>query len=241
MIFDATFALDILPSLLAAAGNTVIITLASFILAVTGGLSLLLLRRSSGRRTQQAIVAACDFIRSTPLLVQIFFLYFGLADLGIRMSPFTIGILALGIHYACYLMEVFRAGVEAVPKGQWEAAAALGIGHWRTFRLVILPQALVPVVPATGTYLVHLFKETPLLASISVTEIMFKASEIGAEHFRYLEPVTICGAIFLTLSLLSARVVRALESSLGQAWRRDASIIRPASSAVRPGGRPFRS
>jgi polar amino acid transport system permease protein len=219
MIFDPGFALKILPALLASAVSTLVITLASFALAVVGGFALLVLRRSSGRRMQRVIVAVCDFIRSTPVLVQIFFLYFGLADLGIRLSPFAIGILALGIHYACYLMEVFRAGVEAVSKGQWEASAALGLSRWRTLRLVILPQALVPVVPTTGTYLVHLFKETPLLASISVTEIMFKASEIGAEHFRYLEPVTICGAIFLALSLLSARVVRAFEASLGRAWR----------------------
>jgi polar amino acid transport system permease protein len=113
-----------------------------------------------------------EFIRSTPLLIQIFFMFFVLPKFGIAMPAFLTGVLALGLHYSSYCAEVYRAGLENIPRGQWEAALALNLSPSRTYRDIIIPQAIPPVVPALGNYLVALFKETPLLSAIAVLELM---------------------------------------------------------------------
>jgi polar amino acid transport system permease protein len=127
-------------------------------------------------------------------------------------------VLAIGIHYAAYCSEVYRAGFENVPRGQWEASIALNLSPWRTFRDIILPQALPPVVPALGNYLIALFKETPLLSAIAVLELMQRAKIIGSETFRYTEPVTLVGLFFLAMSLFSAVIIRELEASLSRRY-----------------------
>jgi polar amino acid transport system permease protein len=104
-----------------------------------------------------------EFIRSTPLLIQIFFIYFVFPEFGVTLNALTAGIMALGLHYGTYCSEVYRAGIEGVPRGQWEAATALNLSPYDTFKDIIIPQAIPPVVPALGNYLVALFKETPLL------------------------------------------------------------------------------
>jgi polar amino acid transport system permease protein len=153
-------------------------------------------------------------------LVQIYVLYFLLPNFGISLSPFATGVIALSVHYSCYLAEVYRAGLEAIPRGQWDAVRALGFSRFEAYARIILPQALQPIVPMAGIYLVHMFKETPLLASISVMEMMFVASEIGANHFRYLEPMTICGLLFLAMSLSAAGFIRVVETTYGRKWRK---------------------
>jgi len=157
-----------------------------------------------------------EFIRSTPLLIQIFFLFFVLPEFGIVLDAFMAGVLALGLHYGAYCSEVYRAGLEAVPRGQWEAATALNLDQTTTFRDIILPQALPPVVPALGNYLIALFKETPLLSAIAVLELMQTAKIIGSETFRYTEPITLVGLFFLAMSLVSAALIRAAERMLNR-------------------------
>jgi len=126
----------------------------------------------------------------------------------------TAGILALGIHYAAYCSEVYRAGFDNIHRGQWEAAIALNLGSWTTFRDVIIPQAIPPVIPALGNYLVALFKETPLLSAIAVLELMQTAKIMGSETFRYTEPITLVGLFFLTMSLISAVLIRWVEKAI---------------------------
>jgi polar amino acid transport system permease protein len=220
MIFDLKFALSILPQLASAAVTTLFVTFASFMLALVLGLPLLLLRRSRWSVLNRTTALAVDFIRCTPLLVQLYFLYFALPVFGIRLSPLATGLLAFSLHYGCYMSEVYRAGLEAIPKGQWDACVALSLSRLETYRSIILPQTIRPVIPAAGNYLVHMFKETPLLASISIAEIMFVSAEIGADRFRYLEPVTLCGLLFLLMSLIAAFLIRAVEASYGRRWKR---------------------
>jgi polar amino acid transport system permease protein len=119
---------------------------------------------------------------------------------------------ALGLHYSAYTSEVYRAGIDSVPRGQWEAAIALNLSPYRTFRSIILPQAIPPILPALGNYLVAMFKDTPLLAAITVNELLQSAKLIGAERFRYLEPLTMVGLLFLVASLASAHFIRILEA-----------------------------
>jgi polar amino acid transport system permease protein len=157
-----------------------------------------------------------EFIRSTPLLIQIFFLYFVFPKFGIVLPALVAGILALGLHYSTYCAEVYRAGLENVPRGQWEAATALNLAPMATFRDIILPQAIPPIIPALANYLVALFKETPLLSAIAVLELMQTAKIIGSDTFRYLEPITLVGLFFLVMSLVSAAGIGALERHLNR-------------------------
>lgn len=220
MIFDVNFALSILPQLVSAAVMTIFVTFTSFIFALVLGFPLLLLRRTRWPALNRAAALVVDFIRCTPLLVQLYFLYFALPGFGVSLSPLATGLLAFSVHYGCYMSEVYRAGLEAVPKGQWDACVALSLSRLETYRSIIFPQTIRPVIPAAGNYLVHMFKETPLLASISIVEVMFVSAEIGADRFRYLEPVTLCGLLFLVMSLGAASLIRTMEHFYGRRWRR---------------------
>ena len=214
MLWDWEFAFQILPQLAQAALVTIEATLVGFVVAAVLGLVLAILRRSHNPWTSTITGGFIEFIRSTPVLIQIFFLFFVFPRFGIVIPAFAAGIMALGLHYACYCSEVYRAGLDGVPRGQWEAAVALNLGPLQTYRDVIIPQAIPPVVPALGNYLIGMFKETPLLSAIAVLELMQTAKIIGSETFRYLEPITMVGAFFLVMSLVSAAGVRRVEAWL---------------------------
>lgn len=214
MLFDWAFALEILPQLARAAVVTIEATFLGFALAAVLGLILALLRRSENPWVSTLTGGFIEFIRSTPVLIQIFFLFFVFPRFGIVIPAFAAGVLALGLHYACYCSEVYRAGLDGIPRGQWEAATALNLSPARTYWGIIIPQAIPPVVPALGNYLIGMFKETPLLSAIAVLELMQTAKIIGSETFRYLEPITMVGAFFLIMSLVSAVGVRRFEAWL---------------------------
>jgi len=214
MLFDWQFALSILPQLARAAVVTIEATFIGFALAAVLGLILALLRRSENPWVSTITGGFIEFIRSTPVLIQIFFVFFVFPRFGVVIPAFAAGVMALGLHYACYCSEVYRAGLEAIPRGQWEAAIALNLSPYRTYKDVVIPQAIPPVVPALGNYLIGMFKETPLLSAIAVLELMQTAKIIGSETFRYLEPITMVGVFFLIMSLISAAGVRQLETWL---------------------------
>jgi polar amino acid transport system permease protein len=214
MIFDWRYAWEILPRLAEGLVVTLQATVLGMTVALSLGLALALARRSRYRLLAWPTGALVEFIRSTPLLVQIYFLFYVLPDTGVRLSPLATGVLALGLHYAAYCSEVYRAGLESVPKGQWDAAIALNLGRWRMMKDVIVPQAIPPVVPALGNYLIAMFKDTPLLSAITVLEMLQVAKLAGAESFRYIEPLTLVGVVFLLLSLVSAAGVRWVEGRL---------------------------
>lgn len=219
-MFSFTFAAEILPKLAAAAVTTLWVTFISFFLALAVGIPLVLLRRARSLLIARTTTTIIDFVRSTPILVQLYFLYFAMPGFGVELSPISTGLVAFSFHYGCYMSEVYRAGLEAVPRGQWDACTALSLPRMEAYRSIILPQAIRPVIPAAGNYLIHMFKETPLLASISVVEMMFVSAEIGANTFRYLEPITLCGLLFLVMSIGAAALIRIVESLYGRRWRR---------------------
>jgi polar amino acid transport system permease protein len=213
-MIDWAYVLEILPPLVRALGVTVEATVAGMALALALGLVWAVLQRSAGRVAAAATRGAVDFVRSTPLLVQVYFLFYAMPEFGVAFSPLATGILALGLHYSAYTAEIYRAGIEGVPRGQWEAALALNLSRWDTLRRVILPQALPPVVPALGNRFIALFKDTPMLSAITVLELLQTAKILGSESFRYFEPLTLVGLFFLGLSLVSAWGVQRLESRL---------------------------
>lgn len=220
MFWDWGYTVEILPVLTGASIITIEATLLGFVLAAILGLVLAIMRMSRTAWISWTAVGIVEFVRSTPLLIQIFFIYFVLPEFGIILDAMTAGVLALGLHYGCYCSEVYRAGLENIPKGQWEASIALNLSPVTTFRDIIIPQAIPPVVPALGNYLVALFKETPLLSSIAVLELMQTAKILGSENFRYIEPITLVGLFFLVFSLISAELVRRLEAHLNRRGRR---------------------
>ncbi|HLJ60121.1 MAG TPA: ectoine/hydroxyectoine ABC transporter permease subunit EhuD [bacterium] len=156
------------------------------------------------------------FVRSTPLLVQLFFLFYVLPWYGITLSAFAVGMWGLGMHFAAYTAEVYRAGFEQVPKGQWEAARALNLGPGHTLALVIFPQALRPIVPALGNYLISMFKDSSLLATITVYELLGVTRQLAAESFQYTTLFTAMGAIYFLLAYPSSLAVRYAERRLRQ-------------------------
>ena len=212
MIWSWEYTLRVLPDILRAFVVTLEATLAGFVLAALLGLVWAVVRMAPFVWLSRGAFWIVEFVRSTPLLIQLYFLYYVLPKYGISLSPLAIGILALGVHYSCYTAEVYRAGIEAVPRGQWEAARALSLSGGAIWRRIVLPQALPPTLPILGNYLIAMFKDTPLLAAITVMEMLQTAKLIGAESFRYLEPLTITGVVFLAVSLAASYAVRSLET-----------------------------
>ena len=210
-IFDWHLVLRVFPLLMPALVKTLEATFLGMTVALILGLVFALLRRSSVHAIAGPVGAFVEFVRRTPLLVQVYFLFYVLPITGIQFSPLATGITALGIHYAAYCSEVYRAGIEAVPAGQWDAASALNLGPGRTFFGVILPQALVPILPALGNYLIAMFKDTPILSVITVVELLQESKILGSASFRYTEPLTLVGILFLGLSLICAGFIHVLE------------------------------
>jgi polar amino acid transport system permease protein len=210
-IWDWGYTFEILPMLAWASIVTIEATILGFILAAVFGLVLAILRMSRSNWICLPTAGFIEFIRSTPLLIQIFFVYFVFPEFGVSLSAMTAGVLAIGIHYATYCSEVYRSGLANIPRGQWEASTALNLSAYRTFSDVIIPQAIPPIVPALGNYLVALFKETPLLSAIAVLELMQTAKILGSENFRYTEPITLVGLFFLVFSLVTAALIRQFE------------------------------
>lgn len=205
------FTWEILPRLLAATGNTLLAAGLGYAIAVVLGLLLALAQRTPLTVLTVAVRETVEFIRSTPLVLQIFFVFYVGPQFGIRLSPWTAGMIAIGLHYAAYLSEVYRGGLESVPKGQWEAARSLNLSTGRTYFRVILPQALPPSLAGMGNYLVGIFKDTPMLSVIGVAELMHTANAIGSQTYRFLEPFTLVGIIFLLISLPTAAAIRLFE------------------------------
>lgn len=205
------FTWDILPRLLWATGNTLIAAGAGYAIALVLGLVLALAQRTAWTPLTLVVREFIEFIRSTPLVLQIFFVFYVGPQFGLRLSPWTSGMIAIGLHYSAYLSEVYRAGIDAVPRGQWEACRALNMSERDTYFRIIVPQALPPSIAGMGNYLVGIFKDTPMLSVIGVAELMHTANAIGSESYRFLEPYTLVGLIYLALSLPTAGLVRLFE------------------------------
>jgi len=211
------FVWDILPRLLEATVNTLLAAGIGYAIALVLGLVLALAQRTPWPVLTWAVREVVEFVRSTPLVLQIFFIFYVFPQFGIRLSPWTSGMMAIGLHYASYLSEVYRAGLDGVPRGQWEACRALNLSTGRTYFRIIIPQALPIALPGMGNYLVGIFKDTPMLSVIGVAELMHTANAIGSEYYRYLEPYTLVGLIFLAISLPTAAGLRWLEAAVRRA------------------------
>ena len=211
MDWDWNFVREIMPTLLEGLKITILATFLGAIVAAVVGLGFALLRRSPVPAVAKTTGFVVEFIRGTPLLVQLYFIFYVLPDIGVRLPALVAGVIGLGLHYGTYTAEVYRAGIENVPRGQWEAAKAANLTNRQTWIHVILPQALPPMIPALANYLVAMFKETPLLSAITVVELMNQAKSVANSSYRYIEPMTLVGVFFLIMSLISVFFLRWLE------------------------------
>lgn len=214
MIWNWSFAVGIVPELLTGLWITVQVTLVGTAIALVLGLLVAIVRFSRMPVLRQLFGFLVEFIRGTPLLVQAYFAFYVLPLFGVEFTPLVTGIIVMGVNYSAYTAEVYRAGIESVPSGQWEAAIALSLpARWR-WQSVVLPQAVRAVIPALGNYLVQMFKDTAILAAITVPELLSHATAIGSSSYRYVEPFTLVGILFLLVSYPVARLIRRLELRL---------------------------
>ena len=211
------FAYEILPKMLWATLNTIMAAGIGYTIAVVVGLIFLIGQRTPYKVINILVREIVEFIRSTPLLIQLFFLYFVGPQFGIILSAWVTAMITIGLHFGTYLSEVYRGALEGVPKSQWEACRALNFTTLYTYRRIVLPQAFPIAIPGMGNYLVGIFKDTPLLSTIGVAELFHAATSVGGEHYRYLEPYSMVGIIFLILSVPAAMGIRKLERSVNKA------------------------
>lgn len=214
MGFDFSFAVRIVPLVLDGIGNTVLVAVLSFVGATALGFLWEILRRSHWfvRPIAQFIV---DAIRSTPALVQIYFLFFVLPYYGITLPALFVGVFGLSLYYSGYISEVFKAGIDAIPIGQTEAAQSLGLDWVDTLVFVVTPQMLRNIAAPLGAYSISILKSTPLLAVIAVPEMLGSAFDVASDTYRYAEPMFVAGILFLVLALVAVFVVGRLEQHLG--------------------------
>lgn len=162
-----------------------------------------------------------SLIRGTPLLLQIVFFFLALPQLGIRLSGFTAGILALGLNYGAYMTEIFRAGIESVSVGQREAALALGMKPTQIMRLIILPQALRLVIPPVGNDFIAMLKDTALISVTGfVHETLWRAQKVGRANFKSLEALLIAAVFYWIITIIFSAIQARLEAYLARGERR---------------------
>lgn len=205
--------------ILQGAGATVLVSAVSItfatLLAVIGAIS-----RLSANPIPNAIASFyVSLFRGTPLLLQIYFMYFALPQLGIVLPAIVAGITALSLNYGAYLTEIFRAGIQAVPRGQREAAQALGMPERLLMRRIVLPQATRIVVPAIGNDFIAMLKDSSLVATITVHETLFMAQRIGRSAFEPVAALLIAGAVYWTLTIIFSFFQERLERRLARSDR----------------------
>jgi His/Glu/Gln/Arg/opine family amino acid ABC transporter permease subunit len=166
------------------------------------------------------VKAYIEVMRGTPLLLQLIYIYYVLPEIGIRLNSFTAGVIALTLNYSAYISEVYRGGIQAMSRGQHDAAAALGMTHSLAMRRIILPQAIRIIIPTLGNYFIGLFKDTALCSAVSIQEVLFTAQIRAALNFQYFTLYTMVGIMYFTVSFPAARLVGYLERVTRSGYRR---------------------
>jgi His/Glu/Gln/Arg/opine family amino acid ABC transporter permease subunit len=166
------------------------------------------------------VKAYIEVIRGTPLLLQLIYVYYVLPEIGIRLDSFSAGVIALTLNYSAYISEVYRGGIQAISRGQHDAAAALGMTRGLAMRRIILPQAIRIVIPTLGNYFISLFKDTALCSAVSIQELVFTAQVHAALNFQYFTLYTVVAAMYFLVSFPAARLVGYLERVTRAGYRR---------------------
>jgi polar amino acid transport system permease protein len=212
--WDWSFAERIVPDLLRGLLTTVELTAVASAIALTLGLLVAVVRVARIPVVSAVCTVVMEFLRGTPILVQAYFAFYVLPKYGLQWSAFLTGSVVLGVNYSAYTSEVYRAGIQRVDRGQWEASAALSLPWRRRWQAVVLPQALRASIPALGNYVIAMFKESAILSAITVTELLSQAQTLGSATFRYVEPLTIAALLYLIVSYPCSLAIRRFERHL---------------------------
>lgn len=199
------------PYILTGAIITVQLTFFSLAVSLPLGLAVAMMGMAKNRLLRGISLFYVEIIRGTPALLQLFIVYFGLTSWGIRLDPIPAATITLGVIGAAYVSEIFRAGIEAVDRGQVEAATAIGMRPWKIMQRIILPQATRIVLPPLTNFLIALIKDTSLALTISVPELMYRSYDVASQTFRSMEVYSIAGVIYLTFCVPLSLLVRKLE------------------------------
>jgi His/Glu/Gln/Arg/opine family amino acid ABC transporter permease subunit len=210
-LFNTEIALENLGPLLAGLLITVELTFVTIVLSLGFALFVALAGMSRFAPLRWVIKAYVEIMRGTPLLLQLVYIYYVLPEIGIRLQSFTAGVLALTLNYSAYLAEVYRSGIQAIPRGQHDAAAALGMTGPLAMRRIILPQAIRIIIPTLGNYFIGLFKDTALCSVVSIQEVLFTSQILAAQNFQYFTLYTVVGVMYFAVSFPAARLVGYLE------------------------------
>jgi His/Glu/Gln/Arg/opine family amino acid ABC transporter permease subunit len=197
--------------------QTAIVALGSLVFALIFGLAVALLRLSPWRILSWLAVAYIEFFRGTPALVQLFVIYFGMPDIGLSPTPLEAAIVGLGLNGAAYLAEIYRAGIESIHRGQLEAALSLGMTPLKAMQHIVLPQALRTMLPPITSFAIVLLKDTSIVFSVGVVEIMALARNLVTETLHSAAVYLIAGTIYLCMTIPMARLAARLERQR-QAW-----------------------
>lgn len=215
MNFDISYTLDALPWLLQGAWVTLKVTLLGFVLSVTLAVFLTLLRETLKNRVVNGVIAVyISFIRGTPFLVQIFLIYYVLPVAGIDIGPLTAGILALTLNSAAFVVEILRGGLASVPKGQFEAAGALGLKSHALWGKVILPQVFIASIPALVNEFTQVLKATALLSTITIVELMRVSQQIFSRNYHPVEVLAGTFILYFLMCFVVSRSASVLETRL---------------------------
>lgn len=210
---------DSLPIISKGLWITLSLTVVCYIFALLFGFVWVFLRRTPFRLVNWIVTWVMEFIRSTPPLVQLFFIFYSwplLPVIGVTLTPFQAAVLGLGLHTSTYIGEVYRSGIESVAKGQYEASTALNFSTSQKWFKIILPQAVPPIIPMLGNYFIILLKEVPLASTIGVLGILTLAQNYGADNFRYLEPLMVVAVLFILLSYPASLFINRLEKKMNR-------------------------
>ncbi|MGV8909398.1 MAG: amino acid ABC transporter permease [Propionicimonas sp.] len=204
------------PLLLGAVGGTIPLTLLSFVIGLVIALLVALARLSSVTVLAWIAGAYVSVIRGTPLLVQLYIIFYALPSLGLVIDPFPSAVLAFSLNVGGYASEAIRGSILAIPRGQWEAASTIGLGYVLTLRRVILPQALRVAVPSLSNTFISLVKDTSLASSIMVTELLRRAQEIAAPSYEFLPLYSLAAVIYWVICSVLSFGQQRLERRLGR-------------------------
>jgi polar amino acid transport system permease protein len=205
-------AAEFMPILLQGVGLTIVVTLGSLLLSTILGLVWALLRVSGLRALSLLSAGLINVIRGIPIIVLLFYLYFVMPDFHVTLTALQAAILGLGIAYSAYQAENFRAGIEAIDKGQIEAAQTIGMGWWLTMRRVVLPQAVRIVLPPYGNIMIMLLKDSSQASTITVGELALQGKLIASSTFKNTSVFTLVALMYLTMSIPLILVVRHFEN-----------------------------
>jgi polar amino acid transport system permease protein len=205
---------NMLPTLLGGLRITVLATFVIMALALVAGLPVALARMSSNAFLRSISTVYVQVLRGTPVLLQLFVLYYVLPFAGIKLDPWAAGIAGMTLAYAAYLSEIYRSGIQAVDRGQTEAALSLGMSRVQVMGLIVLPQAIRIIIPPIGNTFIGLFKDTSLLSILTIRELMFEGQRLAATNFRYITIFSLIAVLYLLVCWPSAAIVERLEQRL---------------------------